>query len=1177
MNLDLLELIRSTVQSTSSPSEAARAFVDGLGAHVGRTVIGLGQPGRFQLIASASMPETESWLLSLDDWIGWRVLAAGEVADILPFSGPALVLPIADDQHHYGLLCVQGDSGVEPFQAEVATLLGGVLAAHLRYLDAERQWRSSLDQLRGDESAALTELNEIGRLLNSNLESATLWDRLHEHFNILFDATSYFFGLYDPTTDTLSLPLVSEDGMRIDSEPIPLCGFSRAVIAHGLEFYFQDVEAEQDRLTALNIVPDEREPGRYALSWLGVPLRNRQNEITGLISIQNRMPYSYSDHDLVLLTTVAGQIALTLENIRLAESERERRALLSALMDTGKVVNSVSDSDEALERILEYLGRVIGFDSAAILVPSANSMDGTRMVLLSTHDPDQFATGGELRLSERNPITQAFVSQQPLVLPDAQRHPDWDTRVGLPNVQEIHAWMALPMVAHERVIGIITLGRFASGAYNEADGSAAFAFARLAALALEDARLRAVAAMSLQVQEQRARRLTSIHRVASVITSSLDRDEVLNTTAQLLAELFEVDHCGIMMINEGGKDATLVTEYPDMGNKGLSLPLEANVTMQYLTQYGTAIAVGDVDDDKLDEPTREILQRVGVRSALLAPLVTRDRVLGSVGLDMFVRQRTFTEEERETLMTVAGQVAMAISNAALYEQALLANRLKSEFLANISHELRTPLNAIIGYSDMLLDNFYGDVNEQQRDRLVRVNGSGKHLLALINDVLDLSKIEAGQIALSTAAVRASLVVQECIAEATSQAAEKELPIAIEIAPDEPMVEADTHYLQQIVNHLLDNAIKFTHKGKVTVQVFPMTVRWGAALDGPTPPPRLQVPDGDWLAIIISDTGIGIRPEDQEIIFESFRQVDGSSIREYSGTGLGLAITRRLATLHKGYLWVESAPEKGSKFVLLLPSTAMVKSDATLPIVERDDRPVVLVIDDDPAALQLAHDYLDATQYQVIATSQPAQALQLAKRLHPDVVIADVMMPGMSAWEVLRALKKDTSTADIPVIVVSVLDQTRQGFNLGAADYLIKPIGRETLLETLGRVSQREQTAPLLLVIDNPDERVRLEKWLNGAGYEVASVGDIEAASNSIERQPVSLVILDLALSPGMELLATLRANPYTADVPLLVIIPQVMEMRAAHRAFLESDEIIQDGGALLEQVKTALFKRRRST
>ncbi|HLU11700.1 MAG TPA: GAF domain-containing protein, partial [Oceanobacillus sp.] len=1089
MNLDALESIRSAVQSTSTFNEAARALADGLSAHIGRTVIGLGQPGRIEVVSSTSMPEVETWLLSLEDWVERRVLAEGEVADDLPIPGPALIHPIADDQHYYGLLYVHDVN--QPFQAEITALLASILAAHLRYLDAERQWRASLEQLRSHESAALTELNEIGRLLNSNLESAALWDRLHEHFNILFDATSYFFGLYDPATDMLALPLVSEDGMRVDYEPIPLCGFSRAVIVHGLEFYFQDAEAEQDRLNALNIVPDEREPGRYALAWMGVPLRNRQNEIIGLISIQNRMPYSYSDHDLVLLTTVAGQVALTLENIRLAEAERERRALLSALMDSGKVVNAVRDSDEALERILEYLGRVIGFDSAAILVPAANNTDGTRMVLFSTHDPEQFATGGELRFSARNPIVQVFMSQQPLVLPDVQRHPDWDTRVGLPNIQDIRAWMVLPMVTQERVIGIITLGRFTPGQYNEADASAAFAFARLAALAVEDARLRVVAATSLQVQEQRARRLTSIHRVASVITSSLDRDEVLNTTAQLLTELFEVDHCGIMMIDEDGKAATLVTEYPDMGNKGLRLSLEDNLTMQYLSQYGTAIAIGDVDDDKLDEPTREILQRVGVRSSLLAPLVARDRVLGSVGLDMFVRQRAFTDEERETLMTVAGQVAMAISNAALYEEALLANRLKSEFLANISHELRTPLNAIIGYSDMLLDNFYGDVNEQQRDRILRVNSSGKHLLALINDVLDLSKIEAGQITLSMAPVRASVVVEECIADVMPRASEKELPIELEIAPDEPMIEGDPNYLRQIFDHILDNAIKFTHSGKVSVQVFPMTIRWGDALDGPTPPSRLQVPDGDWLAVTIQDTGIGIRPEDQEIIFESFRQADGSSVREYSGTGLGLAITRRLTTMHNGYLWVESELDKGSQFILLLPSVSMVRSDATVPVVERDDRPIVLVIDDDPAALQLAHDHLDSSQYQVIATSQPSQAIQLAKRLHPDIVIADVMMPGMSGWEVLRALREDAETADIPVIVMAVLNQMRQGVYLGTADYLVKPIGRETLLEALARVSPREQIAPLLLVIDNPDERVRLEKWLSGVGYEVESVGDIE--------------------------------------------------------------------------------------
>lgn len=881
------------------------------------------------------------------------------------------------------------------------------------------------DHLRERRDATLAGIIEISRILSSNLDLDTIWDALHDHIGITFDTTSFYIALYDYERDQLVFPLVSEDGIRIEHEPIPVCGMSRAVMTHGVEFYIQDTEVEADRLQSLGIELDEREPGRWTRSWIGVPLRSRQSEIAGLIALQNVMPNSFDDHDLSLLMAVAAPLSLALDTLRVAETERERRLIAGALMEIGQLAGASLDYDDVLERILDQLQRVITYDSAAILLPMSG--DERRLIVSASHDPDALAKGTILLMTEFSPLAQSLASQQPVVVADAADFETWWNGVA-PEVAHIRSWLIVPMAVQGKAAGLILLGKLTPMGYTQKDASSAFALGRQGAVALETTRLEAQSRANLQVLQQRARRLASINRITGVITSSLDRDEVFFMTAQLLIELFEADHCSIAMLVEPGDKAVVTAEYPDTGSVGLEIPVLDNRTLEFLTRYGTALAISDLEDSGVDEVTRSALRQSGVKATLIAPLIVRDRVIGTLGVDMTSGTRDFTDEDCETLVTIAGQVAMAVSRANLYEEALSVNRLRTAFIANVSHELRTPLNAIIGYSDMLLGEYYGALNEEQCDRVSRINSSGKRLLGVLDDVLDLSQIESGMVTLERQPLRASDIINEMATAAKAEVEAKSLSMEVVAKGDEPLVNADRQYLSQIVGHLINNAIKFTAAGGIKIELIPI----GGSPWPIRPPARFDVPEGDWLAVRFIDTGIGIRSSDQEIIFESFRQVDSSQTREYEGSGLGLAISQRLVELHDGFLWVDSELGAGSIFTVLLPT--VIPDVVEAPVEAGEPRPFVLVIDDGSADRQAINAALGNLEYQIICTDDVDEALEIARELQPDVVIADRTSDRRS---LVSQLDTDSRTEDIPVIVIAAsADST--------ADVLVKPFEPEAL-------------------------------------------------------------------------------------------------------------------------------------
>jgi signal transduction histidine kinase/ActR/RegA family two-component response regulator len=1053
-----------------SASACNSAFVYGLARVYPYAVIAARYPGGVTLFAEGQVSQ------DLRDWlespISWGA-ALGEDVDLPLPDENALLFPLECEGQSFGVLVVAECAADQ----HVIQMIATALAVRLRAFDLLRRTggyasepaesHSTASAAYGESEAfALNELRAISRLLATNgsplhstaEEQATLWSQLHDHLAALFDATGFYLALYDSHDGAIHFPLVSEENAMVTYPPLTAennSGYCHAVITHGVELSFQNIDAEQDRLESLHIVQNLREPGAMTLSWMGAPLRGRQNHILGVISVQHQDPYAFDESDLLLLMTLAGQFALAIENDRLHVQDRERRIMLNALLEAGQITASAENPDDALDHIFDQLSRLVGFDSAMLLLAQAENPDHSdgSLIIYTSHNPDHAPRGSAVTFSPSHPAMRAILSRQPLVVADVHAYDGWDASGGLPDESEWESLLALPMVVREAVTGLIVLGRTKPIPYTERDASAAFALARQAAVTIDSARLRLSYETSLSLLEQRARRLSSIHQLMSVINSSLDPTAVLNTTAQTLVELFQVDHCGIVIIDATATDAdqslaSLVAEYPDMGFLGLRLSLRDSFMEEHMYSTGMAIAVDTVTDDpRLDTSSRESLMAVGAQSSMIAPLMVNDRLLGSIGLDSFGRARQFSDEDRNTMITIAGQVAMALNNADLYKQAVTANRLKSEFLAMISHELRTPLNPIIGYSDMLLAGFYGDMTEDQIDRVQRIADSGRHLLTLINDVLDLSKFEAGQIQLSLLPFQASDAVRAALELERDKVAEKNLSLEIEISPNEPRVNADPTYLQKMILNLVDNAVKFTIEGGIKVSVAPLRLRKGAVdpaipYTGAHPPLRLNTPDGDWVAISISDTGIGIRPENHDVIFEAFRQADGSTIRPFGGTGLGLTITRRIISLHGGFIWVNSQQGEGATFTMILPAHGVVIP--TTPI--DDDRTLVLVIDADADSLQLINDSLESSRYQVIGTTEPAHGIEMAHKFHPDVVLCDLLLPNTDGWQVMEALKQSPMSASIPVVLMSVENLRGHTVERGIAGFVLKPIQREAMVK-----------------------------------------------------------------------------------------------------------------------------------
>jgi signal transduction histidine kinase len=622
-------------------------------------------------------------------------------------------------------------------------------------------------------------------------------------------------------------------------------------------------------------------------SQLAVPI-TVQGNLLGVINLESHQPNFYDAHHLLTLQIIVQETALlihlareydqlTFDYTRIADERNARQHEVEILQRLASIISATVNPDEMLTNVIREIASLLECDGALLLIPDHLAYT------LQVHEPSVYGSARQETYQNWPLDGMGYLVD---VYHTGRYHigGDWVNRVGV---------LACPLNTRSRTLGVLHLTR--RRGFNETQITIAQMLANQIAVSLSSAE-------NFATERRRAELMKQVSRLSQDLYATLDQDALLLKTAEGIHRVFGHDAVHILLLRDDGQQ--LQTRAVSTAADSSTPPILHQELIWRTIKTGSTQMIQDVRDDPDYIPMEEHHR---VQSCLIVALRHGGEVIGAVQVSS-TRINAFGDLERDALETLVIQVSIAIDNALLFQrletrarELTEANRLKSQFLATISHELRTPMNSIIGFSDTLLNGIYGDLNEVQSSRMERIRSNGYQLLTLIDDLLDISKIDAGRMELRIEPVDMRQTMMSVAQPLEAQAQAKNLFLSVNVPTSLPPVAADKQRLGQIITNLLSNAIKFTHEGGITVTS--QKIRQGGK-------PYIQT--------TIADTGIGIREEDQAIIFDEFRQADGSPTRMYGGTGLGLAISKRLVEIMQGSIWVESEFGRGSRFNFTLP-------------------------------------------------------------------------------------------------------------------------------------------------------------------------------------------------------------------------------------------------------------------
>jgi signal transduction histidine kinase/CheY-like chemotaxis protein len=704
----------------------------------------------------------------------------------------------------------------------------------------------------------------------------------------------------------------------------------------------------------------------------------------------------------------------------------------------------------------------------------------------------------------------------------------------------------LPLIAQERVLGVLSIQSFKKNAYTEQNLSLLENLAAYTTIALDNANAYQVINERESEVRERAAELVTINHITQALATQLDKDRLIQLVGDQVRELFHAPIAYVALLDR----STMMLEFPyTYGEDAQPRPFGAGLTSQII-RTGQPLLI---NEDMNRNRARMGIEQMGrdTASYLGVPIPSGGQTIGVISVQSTDQEGRFTEADQRLLSTIASAVGVAFHNARLFEEASQAraaaeeaDAAKSSFLSTVSHELRTPLTSVLGFAKIIRrrleerlfplisdeDKKVQQAKQQVIDNLGVVVSEGERLTKLIDDVLDLAKIEAGKFTWNMGKTSVGDVIERAISATSSLFDAKKLELVRNIAPDLPEVNGDQDRLIQVVINLISNAVKFTDGGSITLSA------------------RLE---GEEIVVGVTDSGIGIAAGDQQKVFEKFKQVGDTLTDKPKGTGLGLPICKEIVEFHGGRIWVESEPGKGSTFSFTLPILGHSAQLELLPIRRSVDieslvrqlrervpshQPkdkFVLVVDDDPNIRSLLQQELTEAGYMVRLAEDGRKALALIREETPGLIILDVMMPEMNGFDVAAVLKNDPATMDIPIIILSIVEDKERGFRLGVDRYLTKPIDTASLFHEVGALLDQGKSKKKVMVVDEDVSTIRtLSDVLMTRGYEVVESNGSELVSRAVVSKP-DIIILSSLLSNN-EAVRSLRFEKGMENVLFLI-------------------------------------------
>ena len=914
-------------------------------------------------------------------------------------------------------------------------------------------------------------------------------------------------------------------------------------VAHGQPRIALDVGKEPVRFDN-PLLPDTRSEmalpliARATEAVAGTALATVPVAIIGAMTVQSRLAGAFTGQDLAVLQIITGQLANAIQNARLL-------AQTQAQMEQLEAIQNRSWTRQPLPTLSGYAYELSTDTFTPIDSSSPPGIPG--LPYHPSPSPD--------------PVPSEWPSRG-----DGDRLPSGDS----------HQPLATPITLLGQEIGTLDLYDLAQPR-DWLDDETALTETVLsqAAMAIQNARL-------FQETQRRATQLATAAEVARDATAILDVDRLLNQAMHLISDQFDYYHASVFLIDEEDQYAVLQAaasqgQHPVL-EPGYKLPVDNTSIVGYVASTGQPRITSDVHHDVPSEwPSRgdgavhfAHPDLPDTRSEMALPLRVQDRVIGVLDVQA-THDAAFSQDDVAVLQTMADQLATAIANARAYEQLQETaeqlkevDRLKSQFLANMSHELRTPLNSIIGFSRVILKGIDGPLTDLQRTDLQAVYDGGQHLLGLINDILDISKIEAGKMELTFEDVDLRDIVKGVMSTAIALVKDKPVELQQELPPDLPTIRGDARRIRQVLLNLVSNASKFTEEGYIRIEIDPHPTE---------------------IIISVADSGVGIPPDKMDMIFEPFTQADASTTRRVGGTGLGLSISKRFAEIHGGRIWVESELDVGSTFYVAFP---LQTPDQQLDAAEiassdsgtQDTKKTILCVDDNEGVITLYRRYLSKKGYQVVGLTSSAQVIDKAVELEPFAITLDVMMPGKDGWQIIQDLKANPNTRRIPVIMCTIVCEKEYGLSLGASDYLIKPILEEELVAALQRLDLSENDHLVLVVDDQPHNRNLLRRMIESQrGYTVAEASGGQEAITLVRQLQPDVIILDLMMPDvdGFAVLEAVNSDKKTRSIPIIVVTAKDLTQQERdvlnqgveallQKGLFEQQELLADVAAALERI-----------